>query len=141
MYWYILLYLCVRHVSMCACSVPKICRLFLQLSLAPDDFLVPECWLELAPNVMEVAHPWFRAALNLDKCPLSNLIRPRCAKRAKPYRGSQCSLCMQLAFSLVFTPYLSNAVVSANPHIILQEQSETNIQTDRQTPRHTDQVL
>ena len=26
-------------------------------------------------------------------------------------------LIMQLAFSLVFTPYLSNSVVSANPHI------------------------
>ena len=29
----------------------------------------------------------FRAALDLDTYPLSNLIRPRCAERAKPGRG------------------------------------------------------
>ena len=29
----------------------------------------------------------FRAALDLDTNPLSNLIRPRCAERAKPGRG------------------------------------------------------
>ena len=67
----------------------------------------------------------FRAALDLETYRLRNLIRPRCAERAKPGRGkpvlnlvevSQCSLCI-LAFLLVFTPYLSNAVVSAtSPH-------------------------
>ena len=58
----------------------------------------------------------FRAALDLDTYPLSNFIRPRCAERAKPSRGKPV-LIMQLAFSLVFTPYLSNAVVSAkSPH-------------------------
>ena len=51
----ILFYLSVRHVDMC--SVPKNFRLFLQLSLAPDAFLVPECQLDMAPNVMEVAYP------------------------------------------------------------------------------------
>ena len=29
----------------------------------------------------------FSAALDLDTYPLSNLIRPRCAERAKPCRG------------------------------------------------------
>ena len=58
----------------------------------------------------------FRAALDLDTDPLSNLIRPRCAEWANAVEISQCSLCI-LAFSLVFTPYLSNAVVSAkSPH-------------------------
>ena len=51
----------------------------------------------------------FKAALDLDRDPLSNLIRPRCAERD---RGKPV-LIMQLAFSLVFTPYLSNPVVSA----------------------------
>ena len=32
-------------------SPKKIC-LFLQLSLTPDALLVPECWLDLAPNVI-----------------------------------------------------------------------------------------
>ena len=50
----------------------------------------------------------FRAALDLDTYPLRNLIRPRCAERAKPGRGKPCSLLKLLAFSLVFTPYLSN---------------------------------
>ena len=54
----------------------------------------------------------FRAALDLDTYPLSNLIRPRCAERAKRGRGKPV-LIMHIAFSLVFTPYLSNAVVSA----------------------------
>ena len=37
----------------------------------------------------------FRAALDLDTYPLSNLIRPRCAERAKPGRGiSRYSLCI-----------------------------------------------
>ena len=54
----------------------------------------------------------FRAALDLDTNPLSNFIRPRCAKWPKPGRGKPV-LIMQLAFLLVFTPYLSNAVVIA----------------------------
>ena len=39
----------------------------------------------------------FRAALDLDTYPLSNLICPRCIKRAKTRSGKQCSLCT-LAF-------------------------------------------
>ena len=77
---------------------------------------------------------------------------------------SQCSLCI-LAFSLVFTPYLSNAVISAkSPHYFLtlvalkllvslisclvacsarivvdkQADGRTDRQTDRQTDRWTD---
>ena len=54
----------------------------------------------------------FRAALDLDTYPLSNLIRPRCTERAKPGRGKP-ELIMNINVSLVFTPYLPNAVVSA----------------------------
>ena len=43
----------------------------------------------------------FRAALDLDTYPLSNLIRPRCAERAKPGRGEPV-LIMHIGFSLVF---------------------------------------
>ena len=43
---------------------------------------------------------------------LRNLIRPRCAEWATPGRGKPV-LIMHIGFSLVFTPYLSNAVVSA----------------------------
>ena len=52
----------------------------------------------------------FRAGLDMDTYPLSDLICPRCAERAKPGRGKPVFI-MILAFSLVFTPYLSNAVV------------------------------
>ena len=68
------------------------------------------------PQASFVIVSGFRAALDLDTYPLSILIRPQCAERAKPGRGKPV-LIMQLAFSLVFTPYLSNAVVSAkSPH-------------------------
>ena len=39
----------------------------------------------------------FRAALDLDTCPLSNLIRPRCAEWAKPGRGKPV-LIMHIGF-------------------------------------------
>ena len=39
----------------------------------------------------------FRAALDLDTYPLRNLIRPRCAERAKPGRGKPV-LIIKLAF-------------------------------------------
>ena len=58
----------------------------------------------------------FKAALGVDTYPLSNLIHPRCAERAKPGRGKPV-LIMHIGFSLVFAPYLPNAVVSAkSPH-------------------------
>ena len=43
----------------------------------------------------------FRAALDLDTYPLSNLIRPRCAERAKPGRGKPV-LIMHIGFSACF---------------------------------------
>ena len=43
----------------------------------------------------------FRAALDLDTYPLSNLIRPWCTERAKPGRGKP-SLIMHIAFSACF---------------------------------------
>ena len=55
----------------------------------------------------------FRAALDLDTYPLSNLIRPQCAERAKPDRGKPV-LVMHIGF---FACFHSNAVVSAkSPH-------------------------
>ena len=53
----------------------------------------------------------FRAALDLDKYPLSNLIRPRCAEQAKPDRGKPV-LIMHIGFIACF-----HVVVSAkSPH-------------------------
>ena len=43
----------------------------------------------------------FRAALDLDTYPLSNLIRPRCAERAKPGRGKPV-LVMHIGFFVCF---------------------------------------
>ena len=54
----------------------------------------------------------FTAALDLDTYPLRNLIRPRCAERAKPGRGKPV-LIMHIGFLACFHAYLSNAVVSA----------------------------
>ena len=58
----------------------------------------------------------FRAALDLDTYPLSNLIRPRCAERVKSGQGKPV-LIMHIGFFACFHAYLSNAVVSAKlPH-------------------------
>ena len=54
----------------------------------------------------------FRAALDLDTYPLSNFVVHGAPNGLNAVEVSQCSLCI-LAFSLVFTTYLSNAVVSA----------------------------
>ena len=43
----------------------------------------------------------FRAALDLDTYPLSNLIRPRCTERAKPGRGKP-ELIMNISFFACF---------------------------------------
>ena len=43
----------------------------------------------------------FRAALDLDTYPLRNLIRPRCAERAKPVRGKPV-LIMHIGFFACF---------------------------------------
>ena len=43
----------------------------------------------------------FRAALDLDAYPLSNLIRPRCAEQAKPGRGKPV-LIMHIGFFACF---------------------------------------
>ena len=72
--------------------------------------------LMLSSQASYVIVSGFKVALDLDTDPLSNLIRPRCAERAKRGRGKPV-LIMHICFSLVFTPYLSNAVVSAkSPH-------------------------
>ena len=54
----------------------------------------------------------FRAALDLDTHPRSNLSCPRFAEWANPGRGKP-ELIMHIGFLLVFTPYLSNSVISA----------------------------
>ena len=38
--------------------------LFMQLSLPPDDFFVPDSWLDLAPNVMWAAHSFMHNTSN-----------------------------------------------------------------------------
>ena len=68
--------------------------------------------LMLSSQASYVIVSGFRAALDLGTYPLSNIIRPPCAERAKRGR-SKPVLIMHIGFSLVFTPYLSNAVVSA----------------------------
>ena len=58
--------------------------------------------LMLSSQASYVIVSGFRAALDLDTYPLSNLIRPRCTER----------------LNLVFTPYLPNPVVLAkSPHL------------------------
>ena len=60
----------------------------------------------------------FRTALDLDTYPFSNFIHPWWAEWAKPGRGKPVLIMhIILAFSLVFTLYLSNAVVPPKlPH-------------------------
>ena len=42
----------------------------------------------------------FTAALDLDTYPLRNIIRPRCAERAKPGRGKPVLQCVHYAYWL-----------------------------------------
>ena len=100
----------------------------------------------------------FRAALDLDTYPLSNLIRPRCAERAKRGRGKPV-LIMHIGFfacfhaislersqnhHIIFLALVALKLVSlicrlvaCSPRIVVDKQ--TDRQTDRQT--HTERLL
>ena len=63
----------------------------------------------------------FRARLDLDTCtyPLNNLIRPRCAERAKPGRGKPVQLIMHIGFFACFSCHISRTQsFQQNRHII-----------------------
>ena len=98
----------------------------------------------------------FRAALDLDTYPLSNLIRPRCAERAKPGRGKPV-LIMHIGFFACFSRHISRTQsFQQNRHIIFlalvqalkllvsfisrpvacSARIVVDRQTDRQTDRH-----
>ena len=57
--------------------------------------------LMLSSQASYVIVSGFRAALDLDTYPFSNLIRPRCAERAKPGRGKPV-LIMHIGFLACF---------------------------------------
>ena len=60
----------------------------------------------------------FRAALDLDTYPLSTLIRPRCAERAKPGRGKPV-LIMHIGFFASFSRHISRTQsFQQNRHIV-----------------------
>ena len=58
----------------------------------------------------------FRAALELDTHPLSNLIRPRCAERAKPGRGNPV-LIIHIGFFACFHAISRTQSIQQNRHI------------------------
>ena len=102
----------------------------------------------------------FRAALDLDTYPLRNLIRPRCAERAKPGRGKPV-LIMHIGFFACFhisrtqsfqknrhilflalvaqklLVLLISRLVACSARIVVDR--HTHRQTDRQT--HTERLL
>ena len=102
----------------------------------------------------------FRAALDLDTYPLSNLIRPRCAERAKPGRGKPV-LIMHIGFFACFSRHISRTQsFQQNRHIIFLALVALKLlvsfisrlvahgariavdrQTDRQTHRTTTVIL
>ena len=59
----------------------------------------------------------FRAALDLDTYPLSNLIRPRCAERTKPGRGKPV-LIMHIGFFACFSRHISRTLSFQQNHHI-----------------------
>ena len=76
----------------------------------------------------------FTAALDLDTYPLRNLIRPRCAERAKPGRGKP--LIMHIGFLAYFHTISLNAVVSAkSPHYISCPCSTEDVGIAHKPPR------
>ena len=96
----------------------------------------------------------FRAALDLDTYPLRNLIRPRCAERAKPGRGKPV-LIMHIGFFACFSRHISRTQsFQQNHHIIFLAlvallvsfisrlvACSARIVVDRQTDRHTERLL
>ena len=106
----------------------------------------------------------FRIALDLDTYPLSNLIRPRSAERAKPGRGKPV-LIMHIGFLACFSRHISRTqsfqqichisflalvalkllvslisrLVACSARIVVHRQ--TDRQTDRQTHRTTTVTL
>ena len=103
----------------------------------------------------------FTAALDLDTYPLRNLIRPRCAERAKPGRGKPV-LIMHIGFLACFHAIsLERSRFSKNCHVIFpalvalkllvslisrlvarSARIDADKQTDRQTDRlHTERLL
>ena len=99
----------------------------------------------------------FRAALDLETYPLSNLIRPRCAERAKPGRGKPV-LIMHIGFFACFSRHISRTQsFQQNRHIsflalvvlkllvsfisrlvVCSASIVVDRHTDRQTHRQTD---
>ena len=97
----------------------------------------------------------FRAALELDTYPLSNLIRLRCAERAKPGR-SKPVLIMHIGFFACFHAIFLERSFQQNRHITFLAlvalkllvslisrlvACSARIVGDRQTDRHTGQLL
>ena len=98
----------------------------------------------------------FRAALDLDTYPHSNLIRPRCVEQAKPGRGKPV-LIMHIGFFACFhATSLERSRFQQNRHTIFHAlvalkllvlpiscliACSERIIVDRQTDRQTDQVL
>ena len=102
----------------------------------------------------------FRAGLDWDTYPLSDFIHPRCAERAKLGRGNPV-LIIHIGFLACFSRHISrmqsfqqnrhivfpalvalkllvsliSRLVACSPRIVV------DTHTDRQTDRHTDQVL
>ena len=60
----------------------------------------------------------FRTALDLDTYPLSNLIRPRCAERAKPGRSKSVLIMYVGLFACFHAISLLTQSFQQNPHVI-----------------------
>ena len=103
----------------------------------------------------------FRAALDWDTYPLSNLIRPRCTERAKPGRGKP-ELIMNISFFACFhaispersgfskiatlVSYLALVAVKLFVSLISRLVAcsaiiVTDKQTNKHTNRHTERLL
>ena len=89
----------------------------------------------------------FRAALDLDTYPLSNLIRPRCAERAKRGRGKPV-LIMHIGFLACFHAIslhlvvlkllvsLISRLVASSPRIVVDKQTDTHRTTTATLAAH-----
>ena len=99
----------------------------------------------------------FRAALDLDTYPLRNLIRPRCAERAKPGRDNPVLIMHNYWLFRLFSRHISrtqsfqqnrhiNFLVLVALKLLVSVISRlvacsTRIVGDRQTDRHTERLL
>ena len=158
----------MRYMYMCTCTHARYYNTHNAHARAPQIDGIPgygqatpsatyfSCMLSSQASCVIVSG--LRAALDLDTYPLSNLIRPRCAERAKPGRGKPVLIMHIIWLFRLFSRHISRTQwFQQNRHIIflalvalkllvslmsrLVAACSARIIADKPTDRHTERLL